>query len=280
MDIILSIIMMLFGIIIGMCIFAAARSPKKIIDEKMLMIAEIGIKTKDIINERNYFDLNRDVTHLGEHIYYFVYLNGDNYYVSISGEEVYKFIKVRNELYYLGIVPSGVIRQDWEIWGSENFFYEAEYQPAYDTTAGFSYESEFNYMFFADTLKEDIDKCYQNSNIRSYTLYIKNKYTWDKSNHAEDGQRIGVIVKYDDGDILDTYAYQDADGWHLSMPGYRTRLEQNHKFEFIFNRYVNSALYVTASIKPFSTPTVAALSPDPELAKLIRLSETRHSLLN
>lgn len=245
MNILLSFSFLLLGAVVGICIYTSMNVPKRLTDENELLISEVGIKIKDIINERNYFDVNRDMLHLSESVNYTVYTDNENYYAYISEDEVYKFIKIRNGFIYLGTADSYGIAETCLIFGSNSFYYPYEYEPQYDSTAGFSFENEFNYMLFAESLKNDINQYLLNSTSNDYTLFVKNQFTWDKSNYSSDGKRIGIIVKYDNDEILETSAYQNSDGWHIDLPGYKTILNQNPQYEYIFNRYVNTALYIT-----------------------------------
>lgn len=272
MSAILGITMLLLGGLIGVIIYNSIGSSKTVVDDKKLIVAEIGIKLKEIINEHNFFDVHRGLRHVDENVTYTVKYDGEHYYATINDDEAYKFIKVRNEMIYLGQIPFESVLVGIIEYGSDTFFYEFEYEPIYDATAGFSYDSEFNYMFFAESLKQDIDVCFETTNINSYTLYVKNHFTWDKSRYdSSEGIKIGVLVKYDNGEILDTFASQKSDGWKLSFPAFKTKFSEYPEFEYIFNRYVATALFVTARIRAESNRDKS----DPKLTGMVRLSDLK-----
>lgn len=219
-------IVLLLGILI-LCLF----SKNKLNVDTALKNTLIE-KTKEVINENNYFQSNANDTFLvGYDISYDIYSDGTDYFVVLPDENThYSFSKYENNFYYIG-------NDDYKSGSkicSGSFRIENTYVPDYNKDNNLRITCPLDY----ETVLSSVISNYEYDSF--YTVYLLNSFPWDKSNYLNGSEQINVMIIDDNENVLITYCYFSANGWNVGTPGFKFNQSE---YPELVEKYKNTAVY-------------------------------------
>lgn len=189
-------------------------------------------KTKEVINEKNYFQSNANETFLvGYDICYDIYSDGTDYFVVLPDENIhYSFSKYENNFYYTG-------NEDYESAlkiCSGSFCIENTYIPDYNKNNNLRITCFLDY----ETVLSSIISNYKYDSF--YTIYLLNSFPWDKSNYLNGSEQLNVMIIDDNKNVLITYCYFSVNGWNIGTPGFKF---SQSEYPELVEKYKNTAVY-------------------------------------
>lgn len=194
-------------------------------------------KTKEIINEKNYFQNDNDETNfVGYDICYDIYSDGSDYFVVTKEENIcYSFSKYENNYYYTGNENYDTASKI----SSGTFKIESVYVPDYNMNNNIRVT---RFLDYETVLSSVISNCKREN---FYTVYLLGSFPWDKSNYLNGSEQISIMLTDDNGNVIVTYCYFNADGWHIGTPGFEFNQEEYPK---LVQKYKDTAVCSKSNI--------------------------------
>lgn len=189
-------------------------------------------KTKEIINEKNYFLSDNDESFIiGDDICYDIYSDDSDYFVVLPEENIhFSFSKFEYNFYYTGYEDYKNAAKTC----SGSFSIENIYIPDYNKDNNTRITCSLDY----ETILSSVISNYDCDDF--YTVYLLNKFPWDKSEFMNGSELINIMIIDSNKNVFKTYCYFSADGWLIGTPGY---VFSQNEYPELVEKYKNTSVY-------------------------------------